>query len=91
MHFDFYILHLTIYIKGNNVIIQLKSGKKVIDSEGLTIDRDFDTLLITVLDKFIVKHKISRLSLKSIEIRGIMRSESVSSMILKTIEAGLGI
>jgi len=63
----------------------------VIDSEGLTINHRFDTLLIVAIDKLLAKNKIDRLLLKSLKIRGETGDGAVSGMIIKTVKTGLEI
>lgn len=73
-------------IKNQRVVeIQLIKGKKVIDKTYLTMGQSFDMMLIRTLDKILRKNRIERLSLKIVKIRGKMRPEAVSSMILKTV------
>ena len=66
--------------------LQLKEGRRLVGQEDLTINRNLDTLLITTIDKILVRNNIDRLSLKSMEIRGKMRDTAVSGMILQTIK-----
>lgn len=72
-----------------DMVVELKNGKILIDEESLTISQGFDNMLIAVIDKLLVKNKIDRLSLKSFEIRGKLRPEAVSSMVIKSIMFGL--
>lgn len=73
----------------NSVQIYLKQGRNVIDQEDLTISHNLDTLLIGVIDKILSRNRISRLSLKRLEIPAKLKNGTVSNMILKTIKVGL--
>lgn len=85
-------MRLLFNIKNQRVVeIQLIKGKKVINKTYLTMGQSFDILLIRSLDKFFNKNKIDRLSLKSVETSGEMRSGAMSSMILKTVVKALTI
>lgn len=75
----------------NSIDIELRRGAVLLDRQTLTKDRNLDTLLIKVLDNILFRNKIERLSLKSVEIRGNIRDEAVSGMILKTIKKALEI
>lgn len=76
---------------GEIIIIQLKRGKHILDELHLTVSRNLDNMLITAIDKLAAKNRIDRLSLKTLEIQGKMRSGAVSSMILKTVKSALGV
>ena len=91
LHFDFYILHLIVVQNQNNQVIQLKHGNSTVDEVHLTISQGFDNMLITAIDRLIIKNKISKLSLKSFKVLGKIRSESVSGMTIKTILIALEI
>ena len=69
-----------------NVILQLKKSKDVIDELNLTVDQDLDTLLIIAIDKLLIRNTINRLSLKVLIIQGKIRPEAVSSMMLKILK-----
>ena len=73
----------------NNIEIQLKKGKGVIGQESLTMGQNLDNMLITAIDKLLLRSNIDRLSLQSLEIQGKMRPEAVSSMVIKTVKSGL--
>ena len=60
-------------------------GLKVVDREDLTISPNLDTLLISTIDKILVRNNIDRLSLITLEIQGELRDEAVSDMILRTV------
>ncbi len=75
----------------NQLTIQLRLGNKVVDSEGLTIARNLDTLLIVSLDNLLARNRIDRLSLRTLKIQGKLEAEAVSGMIIRTIKSGLGI
>ena len=77
--------------KENNLVIELKQGRKFVARENLTIDRNLDTLLITAIDKILSRNRIDRLSLRTLEIPGKLKDEAVSAMILKTIKTALEI
>ena len=81
-------LILTIQNK-NNLKIQFKEGRKLIDHEDLTISHNLDTLLIRAIDKILSRNRISRLSLITLEIRAKLKDGAVSNMILRTAKAGL--
>lgn len=83
-------LIITIKNKGT-LAIRLKEGRQTIDEENLTISQNLDTLLIRAIDKILNRNTIDRLSLKTLEISGKMRSEAVSGMILKTLKNALTI
>ena len=72
------------------VAVELREGRVTIGEESLTISQEFDTLLIRVIDKLLASTRIDRLSLKSLEIRGKLRSGAVSWMTIKTIKSALG-
>ena len=81
-----------LYLKNQKELtLKLKQGNRVIDHEDLTINSNLDTLLISSIDKILVRNNIDRLSLKSMEIQGKLRLESVSGMVLGTIEKALKI
>ncbi len=82
-------MELIIKIKNPNCLIIKLRDHLVVDRETLTIDQKLDNMLISSIDKLLKKNTIERLSLKSMEIRGKLRSEAVSSMILKTISSAL--
>ena len=84
------MMNLILILKNQNKLtIQLKQGDKIIDHKPLTISQGFDTLLISSIDKILVKNKIDRLSLKTFKIQGKLKPETVSSMILSTTISGL--
>lgn len=76
---------------GRIVILQLKQEGNILDELSLTVDQRFDTLLITGIDKLLIRNKIERLSLKALKIQGKLKEEAVSTMIIKATNAGLGI
>lgn len=85
-------MKLALTIKNENDIeIYLKRGRKVTDKESLTISQGFDNMLITAIDRLLIKNRINKLSLKSLKIPGKIRPEAVSSMIIKTIKTSLDI
>lgn len=71
--------------------LDLKKGRATIDSKSLTISQGFDKLLIVSIDKLAARNKIDRLSIKSLKIQGFLKDGAVSSMILRSISAGLKI
>lgn len=72
--------------------IELRNGNnKLFYVETLTIGQGFDIMLIRTLDKMFRRNKIDRLSLKSVEIRGEMPPNALSSMILQTVARTLAI
>ena len=75
----------------NELLIQLKEGRRLVADDYLTISQNLDTLLIRAIDNLMVKNRIDRLSLKTMEIRGNMKLGAVSSMILRTIRSGLAV
>ena len=81
-------LILTIQNK-NNLKIQFKEGRKLINHEDLTISHNLDTLLIRAIDKILSRNRISRLSLITLEIPAKLKDGAVSNMILRTAKAGL--
>lgn len=83
-------MKLTLTIQNhNNIIIGFKRGNGIMGEEHLTISQELDNMLIIAIDKLLAKNRIDRLSLKTLEIRGKMRYEAVSSMIIKTVKSGL--
>lgn len=85
-------MKLTLTLKNqNNLTLQLRQGNLVIDQEDLTISQYLDTLLITAIDKILLRNSIDRLSLKSLDIRGKIKPETVSGMIIKVLKAGIGV
>lgn len=58
---------------------------------GLTINKNLDTLLIVVIDNILSRNNIDRLSLKTLEIKGKVSDGAVSSMVIQTVKAGLGL
>lgn len=75
----------------DNLILEIKQqDKKVIDRESLTISHNLDTLLITSIDKLLIRNRIDRLSLKGLEIREKLQDTAVSGMILKTVNIAMG-
>ncbi|OGM95935.1 MAG: hypothetical protein A3B86_00785 [Candidatus Yanofskybacteria bacterium RIFCSPHIGHO2_02_FULL_38_22b] len=84
-------MHLIVVQNQNNQVIQLKHGNSTVDEVHLTISQGFDNMLITAIDRLIIKNKISKLSLKSFKVLGKIRSESVSGMTIKTILIALEI
>jgi hypothetical protein len=84
-------MKLDIMIKeGDAIVVQLRAGKKVVDEENLTLSQGFDILLITAIDKLLLKNRIDRLSLKSLEISGKTRPGAVSNMVMRAIKAAVG-
>lgn len=95
-------MRLLFKIKNQKLVgMQLVKDGHLLDNTNLTITHDFDILLIKSVDKLFHKYKIDRLSLKNVrgegplrsgvyvEIRGKMRSETVSNMILRTVAKAL--
>lgn len=78
-------------IDQNNLQIQLKARRRVIDYEPLTISQNLDNMLIVAIDKLLARNRMNRLSLKSFKILGKIRPEAVSGMIIKTIKTALEI
>lgn len=72
------------------VSLQLKRGSILLDELHLTVSQGFDTLLIRTIDKLLVRNRIDRLSLKSVQIQGKLRPGAVSSMTIKTIKSAFG-
>lgn len=64
-------------------------GKKPVDCEDLTLNRDSDILFITALDKLLVRNKINRLSLKTLIIRGKMDNQALWGIILGAVLTAL--
>ena len=85
-------MKLTLIIKNqNNITIELRENNKSIDHEDLTINQNLDNMLITAIDRLLIKNRINRLSLKSFKIPDKIRPEAVSSMIIKTVKTALEI
>lgn len=73
------------------VEVKLFKNKHLLGKANLTITHDFDILLIKSIDKLLHKYKMDKLSLKSVETSGEMRSGAMSGMILKTVAKALTI
>lgn len=71
------------------VRIQIKESLRLIDEEDLTLDQDFDSMLIKVLDRLFSSNKIERLSLKSVKISGKIKSKALWGMILGATKGAL--
>ena len=69
----------------DELLVGLKMGQKLVDQKSLTIGQDFDTLLITTIDKLVTENRIDRLSLKSLDISSKTGPGTVSSMVIKTV------
>jgi len=83
-------MKLIIYQKNEKILdLQLKKGTKLLGQEYLTIGQNLDNMLIRTIDKLAVKTRISRLSLKNVQIQGKMRPEAVSTMVIKTVGEAL--
>ncbi|MEK7138788.1 MAG: hypothetical protein AAB799_01255 [Patescibacteria group bacterium] len=67
----------------SNLVMKLRVKGKTVSEGNLTIDRDLDIMLITTLDRILSKHRIGRLSLKRVEIRGKMPLNGVSGMVME--------
>lgn len=68
----------------NSLIIRLKRKPNITNKIHLTVSQDFDILLIRAIDKILCKNKISRLSLKSVEISGKIEPGALSGMVLQS-------
>lgn len=78
-------MRLLFKIKNQEILeIQLKKGSRIIDKTHLTAGQYFDIVLIRTLDKIICKHKINKLSLKSVKISGKIAPNAMFGMILQT-------
>jgi len=83
-------MRILLNIKNQATIeMQLLKNKHIIDVVHLTVSRNLDTLLIRAIDKILSRNRISRLSLKSLEIPAKLKDGAVSNMILKTTKVGL--
>lgn len=82
--------NLTLIIQSDDRLeIKLQHDKAVIDRVYLTIDQSLDSMLISAIDKLLLRNRIDRLSLKSLKIQGKTRPEAVSGMITAAIRNGL--
>jgi hypothetical protein len=77
--------------EGKILKIQLKQGNKIIEEKYLTLDKDFDIILIKTIDKIIKNNKINKLSLKKAKIIGKINPEAMFGMILNSIVKAIGI
>ena len=82
-------LKLQLKIQNFDAHIYLKGKRGIVDHEDLTISRNLDTLLIRAIDKILSRNRISRLSLRTLEIPAKLKDGAVSNMILKTTKVGL--
>lgn len=84
-------MQLVLQIKDkSNISIQTRKENKMVVSD-LTINRYFDTMLIRALDRFVTKNRIRKTSLKTFKIQGKINPESISGLIIKTVQKALGI
>lgn len=75
-------MKIIIKIKNQNKIsVWIKNDDFNTEKECLTAGQGFDNVLISLLDKILLKHKIRRLSLKNIEIQEEIREMSASRLI----------
>lgn len=73
----------------DTAVLQLKNGRRTLDELHLTVSQGFDSMLITAIDKLLIRNRIDRLSLKSLEIQGEIRPEAVSSMIIRALKSAI--
>lgn len=69
------------FFKNGQLRIVLKKRGQTITETDLTAGQGFDNMLIRLLDKILLKHKIRRLSFKNVEIQEEIREISASRLI----------
>ena len=85
-------MELKIIKKNKQVVeVQLIENKELIDMLIIPLDFNFDTVLVTSIDKLLKKNRISRVSLFGIVLEGFGDESSMSSLIAKTVVEALKI
>lgn len=89
-------LNLNLFLADNNRKFYLALSKKfggfgVIKSGQYDINTDFDTLLVTSIDKFLKKNRISPLSLSKIVVKGASNKTSTSRKIAEVVASAIKI
>ena len=74
-----------------SVEVQLIDNDKVLDMLIMPLDFNFDTVLVTSIDKLLKRNRISRVSLLDIVLDGFEDESSMSSLIAKTVAEALKI
>ena len=74
-----------------SVEVQLTQNGEVIDMLIMPLDFNFDTVLVTSIDKILKENRIDRVSLSDIVLEGFGDESSMVSLIAKTIVKALKI
>ncbi|OGN07824.1 MAG: hypothetical protein A2750_00350 [Candidatus Yanofskybacteria bacterium RIFCSPHIGHO2_01_FULL_45_42] len=82
---------LVIKIQRQSVTLRLKDGPKSVGETTLTINRGFDTVLITALDKLLRRNKLKKLFLNRVHILGKMKPEAVLGRVLTVFAEALNL
>lgn len=83
-------IYINIIKNNKNLRLWIKNGEREFSEEELTPGQGFDNMLITSLDKILLKNTIRKSSLKSLEIQGEIRKISSQGMILRAVKEAIG-
>ncbi len=84
------IVTLEIFFKNHHLVsLILKEKSKLIDSLDFAFDRNLETMLISWLDKILIKNRMSLSSLKIVKITGEIEKDSLSFQIAQSFKKAL--